>query len=124
MNTAYAFNAYNRSRVTDATPMELVIMLYDGAIDALEKAGAAAETKRITVKLKQVDKALAIIEELSNSLNIEVGGEMALNLSDLYYYMIRELVVANLHNDGEKMRHIARLLRELRESWVEVKGSV
>lgn len=124
VNTAYALSAYRHHKVAEATPIELVIMLYDGAIDALDRAVGAISAEQIPVKLKHIDKTLAIIEELLNALDIEVGGEMAINLCDLYYYMMREITLANLSNDREKLRHVASLLRELRESWVVVKGNV
>ncbi|MBI2877090.1 MAG: flagellar export chaperone FliS [Candidatus Tectomicrobia bacterium] len=122
VTSAYAINAYRKSRAEVTTnPLELVIMLYEGAIESLGKAVMAIDIQNIQMKLKQMDKALAIIEELSNALNFEVGGEIALNLSDLYYYMMRELLLANIHNDKEKIEQVISLLKGLREAWVEIK---
>ncbi len=134
VNTAYAHNAYTQARVrTTDNPVELVIMLYDGAIDFLDKAATAMNMQEINpvrdvslngVKIKYIDKSMAIIEELLNSLNLEAGGEIALNLQQLYLYMTRELVLANVENDINKIKHVINLLKELREAWVQIKNQV
>lgn len=104
-------------------PLELVIMLYDGAIESLEKAAVATTGRQTALKLRYIDKAIAIIDELLNALNPEVGGEVAENLLSLYLYMMQELTLANVQNNAEKMMEIGSLLRQLREGWVSVKGS-
>ncbi len=125
VNAAYARNAYTQTKVTTAyNPVELVIMLYDGAIDFLDKAATAINMREVPIKIKYIDKAIAIIEELLNALNLEVGGEIALNLQNLYLHMMRELVLANAKNDGNKIKHVTNLLKELREAWVQIKGTV
>ncbi|WP_333653745.1 flagellar export chaperone FliS [Dissulfurispira sp.] len=125
VNAAYARNAYTQTKVTTTyNPVELVIMLYDGAIDFLDKAATAMNMREVPIKIKYIDKAIAIIEELLNALNLEVGGEIALNLQNLYLHMMRELVLANAKNDGNRVKHVIGLLRELREAWVRIKNQV
>lgn len=125
VNAAYALNAYTQTKVTTTyNPVELVVMLYDGAIDFLDKAATAINMREVPIKIKYIDKAIAIIEELLNALNLEVGGEIALNLQNLYLHMMRELVLANAKNDGNKIKHVTNLLKELREAWVQIKGTV
>jgi flagellar protein FliS len=125
VNAAYARNAYTQTKVTTAyNPVELIVMLYDGAIEFLDKADTAINMKENQIKIKYIDKSLAIIEELLNSLNLEVGGEIALNLQNLYLHMMRELVLANAKNDGNRVKHVIGLLRELREAWVQIKNQV
>ncbi|KAF0178038.1 MAG: flagellar biosynthetic protein FliS [Nitrospirae bacterium] len=104
-------------------PLELVILLYDGAIESLEKAAVAAAGGQIALKLRFADKAIAIIDELLNSLNPEVGGEVAENLMNLYLYMMREITLANARNDADRMQQVSSLLRQLRESWVSIRGT-
>lgn len=124
VNSSYARNSYTSAKVMSTSdPLELVIMLYDGAIESLEKAAVAVTSQQTAVKIRFVDKSLAIIDELLNSLNPEVGGEVAENLMNLYLYMMRELTLANARNDAEKMLEIGSLLRQLREAWVSVKGT-
>lgn len=125
VNAAYAHNAYTQTKITTAyNPVELVVMLYDGAIDFLDKAATAINMKEVPIKIKYIDKAIAIIEELLNALNLEVGGEIALNLQSLYLHMMKELVLANAKNDGNRVKHVIGLLRELREAWVQIKNQV
>ncbi|MFZ5998494.1 MAG: flagellar export chaperone FliS [Nitrospirota bacterium] len=125
LNAAYAHNAYTQTKVkTTYNPVELVIMLYDGAIEFLDKAITATTKKEIETKIKYIDKTMAIIEELHNALDLEKGGDVARNLQDLYVYMMRELVLANADNDAVKMEHIAGLLKPLREGWVSIRNTV
>jgi len=120
-NTAYALNAYTQSKTAVASPVDLVIMLYDGAIDYLDKAATAVNMKETKEKIKYIDKTVAIIDELLKSLNLEAGGEIATNLQDLYIYMMRELTMANLQNDAEKIKHVESLLRELVSAWRQIR---
>lgn len=125
VNTAHALNAYTQTKVqTTSNPLDLIVMLYDGAIDFLDKASAAINMKETQVKIRYIDKTMAIIDELLHSLNIEAGGDVALNLQDLYVYMMKELLLANLKNDGDKVRQVASLLKELRTAWAGIKDKV
>lgn len=125
VNTAYARNAYTQTKITTTyNPVELVVMLYDGAIDFLDKAATAINMKEVQIKIRYIDKSLAIIEELLSSLNFEVGGEIAITLSELYQYMMKELVLANARNDANKIKHVIGLLKELREAWAQIKNKV
>ena len=120
-NAAYALNAYTQSKAAVASPVDLVIMLYDGAIDYLDKAATAVNMKETKEKIKYIDKTVAIIDELLKSLNLEAGGEIATNLQDLYIYMMRELTMANLQNDAEKIKHVESLMRELVSAWRQIR---
>ncbi|HZX48167.1 MAG: flagellar export chaperone FliS [Thermodesulfovibrio sp. RBG_19FT_COMBO_42_12] len=119
-NVTHALNAYTQAKTSAANPLDLVIMLYDGATDFLNKASTAINMKETQTKIKYIDKTMSIIEELLNSLNIDEGGEVAINLQSLYLYMLRELTIANLHNDAEKVRHIESLFKEIGAAWRQV----
>lgn len=122
MNLAYAQNAYTKVKVkTSTTPLDLVIMLYDGAIEYLQRAIFFLNQNNIEKKIYYISKTIAIIEELLSSLNMEAGGDVAKNLQSLYVYMLKELVIANARNDVEKIRHIEFLLSELRSAWKEIR---
>src|SRR5208283_4641967 len=121
VNTAYALNSYTQARVLGGSPVEMIIMLYDGALEFLTKAATGINLRNLQVKLKYIDRTLAILQELDRSLNFEAGGEVALKLHDLYFYMMTELVLANLKNDCGKLAEISRLLTCLREGWTQVK---
>jgi len=122
VNAAYALNQYCQSKVTTTSnPVELIIMLYDGAIEFLNKAATGIKMKNLHIKIMYIDKTMAILKELDTCLNYEKGGEIAFNLHDLYCYMMKELVLANIDYDADKLMHIRDLLQNLRKGWVEIK---
>ncbi len=115
VSQAYALNSYTQTSVTTAVnSLDLVVMLYNGAIDFLHRASRAIIAKDIRTKLKYIDRALAIIQELDNSLDMEAGGQVSANLRQLYHYMMQELLAANLRNDSDKLKEIISLLENLR----------
>jgi flagellar protein FliS len=122
MNVAYAQNAYtNTKAITSTTPLDLVIMLYDGAIEYLHKTIFYINQGNTERKIYYITKTMAIVEELLSSLNMEEGREIAQGLRDLYIYMLRELTAANARNDIEKIRHLEGLLKELLSAWKQIR---
>lgn len=118
MTYAYAQNAYTKTRVsTSATPLDLVIMLYDGAIEYLQKAIYYINIGNTQSKIEYLSRARAIIEELLSSLDIDIGGELGENLQSLYLYMLIELTKANAKNDITKIEEVEKILVELRTAW-------
>jgi len=99
-------------------------MLYDGAIESLEKAATAMTAQQRANKIRYIDKSLAIIDELLNALNPEVGGEVAENLMHLYLYMMQELTIANAQNNAHKLFEIIELLKQLKSGWTAIRGVV
>jgi flagellar protein FliS len=97
-------------------------MLYDGAIESLEKAATAMTAQQRANKIRYIDKSLAIIDELLNALNPEVGGEVAENLMHLYLYMMQELTIANAQNNANKLFEIIELLKQLKSGWTAIRG--
>lgn len=119
MNGYNGYNKYQQNQVATASPEQILLMLYDGAIRFTKIAIAGIEEKKPEEKMRGISKALAIISEFSNSLNHDIGGKIAEDLDALYGFMIRELSSANLSNDIEKIRTVQKLLLELRETWGE-----
>jgi flagellar protein FliS len=114
------YAVYKEIGINTSQPLKLVIMLYDGAITFLNKSIEYAENKDIKNKNIYANKARDIILELNNSLNLEVGGEMASNLKRLYFFMNRHLFQANLKNDMQGMREVILMLSDLREVWQDI----
>ena len=114
------YAVYKEIGINTSQPLKLVIMLYDGAITYLNKSIEYAENKDIKNKNIYANKARDIILELNNSLNLEVGGEMASNLKRLYFFMNRHLFQANLKNDMQGMREVILMLSDLRDVWQEI----
>lgn len=113
----YQQNQYQQNQIYTATPEQILLMLYDGAIRFTRQAMMAAENGNQAQKLERISKTMAIIVEFSNTLNHEVGGQIAADLDGLYQFMIRELNAARKDDTGEKLKTVERLLVDLRETW-------
>lgn len=105
------------SQKTVATPYKIVQMLLAGALERLAKARVAIEQENFALRGELLSRTLMIIDELRAALDNEEGGEIAVNLNDLYGFMMAEIVTANSENDIERLEAVSRLLREIKESW-------
>jgi flagellar protein FliS len=110
-------NAYRQFSVQGATPLGLVVMLYDGAIAAMHRAITAIESHDIPKKCDQLNRAQAIILQLEGTLNFEVGGEVAQTLKSLYLYARAEMLKANIENSPEILRSLIEKIATVREAW-------
>jgi flagellar protein FliS len=117
---ANAQNSYNSIEVSNSSPIDLVIKLYDGAVNFLSKAVLEIQAGK-RGQNDYINKTVAIIEELLSALKVEVGGDVAVNLRELYVYMLMELTKANANNDTESILKVQRLLRTLMDGWKEVR---
>jgi len=121
---AYA-RTYRANSVLTASPGQLVLMLYDGALKSLAIAREAFsrhedDMSRIEIINVQLQKAQAILYELQSGLNLQQGGEFAQTLNRLYEYHNRRLLEANLRKKVEPVVEVERLIGELREAWAEM----
>lgn len=114
-------NAYRKTSVTTATKEQVLIMLYEGAINHLKRASEACQKNDLAAKGTSVGKAHDIINELSNTLNFEVGGDIAVNLENLYMFMVEQIIQGNMKNDHTKFDQCRKLLENLLEGW---KGAI
>lgn len=123
MNAAnpYARQAetYKKNQIETATPEEILIMLYEGAIRFLLIAKKADEEKNLEKYSKNIIKAQHIIQEFMNSLDLEIGGEMAVNLYRLYDYLHYRLVQGNIKRDVAMLDEVLDHLRKLKGTWEE-----
>lgn len=103
--------------VSTANPVQLVVLLYEGAISAIASAKGEMDRQNVAQKAKLINKAIDIIEGLRNALEFSKGGEIAVSLNDLYLYMVQRLSTANLKNDPELLDEVSRLLTELLGAW-------
>lgn len=115
-------NLYHRvgleTSVSSASPHQLVKLLIDGFFSALVEARGALRAGDIEKKTKAFTRAFRIVDEgLKASLNMDVGGELAQNLSDLYTYISLRLTQANLRNDEAILDECANLMTPVREAW-------
>jgi len=119
MSTNYGANQYKQMSVKTANRGQLLIMLYETAIKNVKKASEAIERKDIPAKGMAIGKAHDIINELANTLDFEVGGDIARNLERLYNFMTETLVKANLENDKQQLETVQKLMETLLSGWRE-----
>lgn len=100
-----------------ADPWELTGMLFGGAIERIAQARHALETGDIARRGERIGKAISIVDELRASLDHEIDPDFAANLDELYDYMQRRLLHANMHRDGAALDEVADLLREIKSGW-------
>lgn len=109
------------SAVMSASPHQLVVLLFDGALSAMKKAVILIEQGDIPGKGQALSKAINIITNgLRAGLNHEAGGDISANLDDLYEYMTRRLLQANLHNDVQAINEVEKLLLNIADAWKEI----
>jgi flagellar secretion chaperone FliS len=112
--------AYRQTHVQSRSPLELIVMLYDGALRFCRETEDAIAKKDLVAKREALNRVFAILSELQGTLNIEQGGETAASLDSLYTYMINRLTEANLQLKVAPVQEVIALLTGLRDAWAAV----
>jgi flagellar protein FliS len=120
MQTAYGARSYVQTQTTAATPLELVVMLYDAGVRTADNAHAAMVAGDIHARRTAMNKLMAIIAELQNTLDVTRGGKLAEDLDNLYTYMTSRLVAAVSDQDPRPIDEVRRLLTTLQEGWRQI----
>jgi len=118
--TANPSATYRQQSVLTATPGQLVVMLYDGALRFLLQASTALRSGDQLGCDAKLRRAEAIVDELHSSLDKDRGGEIASRLEGIYVFCKRHLMEARLERDPAMIEKVSELLAELREAWVEI----
>ena len=113
-----AYSAYATNKIMTASPAELTLMLYEGAIKFCNIAVKAIEDKDIEKAHANIVKAEKIIEEFQATLNFKY--EVAKDFNNVYIYISERLVQANMKKDKEILEEVLTHLRTMRETWKEV----
>lgn len=113
-----AMNAYQRNAIMTATPAELTLMLYDGAIKFCNIALDAMDKKDIQKAHENIKKAEAIITELRASLDRKYP--VWEDFERVYEYIYQQLVAANLAKEKAPLEEALKRIREMRDTWKEV----
>lgn len=103
-----------------ASPVQLVVMLYDGAIRFMEEGKRAMAEKNYEVQNAKLQRAQKIVMELMGSLDFAQGGEVAKNLFNLYEFALNEIIEGNLTDDLKRIDNAQKTMSELREAWVTI----
>lgn len=109
---------YNNSKILTASPAELTLMLYDGAIKFCNIAAIGMEKGDIEKAHKNIVRVQRIIEEFRNTLDRRYP--VAEDFDRVYVYLLRRLLEANIHKDREILEEVLTHLRSMRDTWVEV----
>jgi len=117
------YNQYKQTQISTANQGKLIVMLYDGAIKFLNIALENIEPMRYDVVNTNIIKAQDIITELLLSLNMAEGGEISQNLFSLYMYFKRQLLEANMRKDPEMIKHILKLMKDMRDAWDQISAT-
>lgn len=118
MPTQNPYEQYQKNKVLTATPAEVTLMLYEGAIKFCNIAIMAIEQKELEKAHVNIMKTQRIIEEFRNTLDRKYP--VAEEFDKIYVYVLRRLFEANIHKDKEILEEVNTHLRSLRDTWKEV----
>lgn len=118
MATANAYAQYNNSKVLTASPAELTLMLYEGAIKFCNIALMGIEEKDIPKAHTNIRKAQKIVDYLRETLDMKYP--VAEDFERIYLYLSRRLVEANIKKDPEILNEVLEHFRAVRDNWKEV----
>ncbi len=112
--------AYATTQIQTASGVQVVVLLYDGAISSMKLAQEGMMALNFQDKAKFLDRALRVVGELSASLNMDAGGDVAKDLQRLYEYIQFELTQANLQNEPRRLDGPIRCMSTIREAWQDL----
>jgi flagellar secretion chaperone FliS len=121
--TARGAAAYRQTHVQSSSPLELVVLLYNGLLKHVVALRDAVESKDLVAKRDHLSRALAILAELQSTLNMAEGGDIAKSLDALYSYATDRLTDFNVRGDRAALDEVERLLTPLRDAWTEIAAS-
>ena len=121
MYKASAMNEYKqvgtKVAAETADPHTLIQMLMNGFIEKINLAKFHMNNENLAAKGESISRSISILDGLKVSLDMEKGGEIASNLSSLYDYMQKKLLLSNLNNDISELDEVISLMNEIREGW-------
>lgn len=123
MTSQRGLSTYQQNQVQSRTPLELVVMMYDGALKFLQQTRNAIERGDIRARRDASTRALTIVSELQSTLDLKRGGDIARQLDELYAYVNGRILQAAADNAVAPVDEATRVLQILRESWVVIAGT-
>lgn len=116
-----AANEYTRQAVLTASPVKLVVLMYEGALRFMEQARVHMRRNAVAACGQSINKAYGVVSELRLSLDAEAAGPagrpIAQGLERLYNYVLDELVNANVERSEARLDHAVAVMRTLKEGW-------
>jgi flagellar protein FliS len=120
MNAKQNQLAYQEAAVRNASPIDLVIMLYDILARDLHAAIEAMEAGNIELRSSKLKHGFLALQQLEGSLNLDEGGELATNMSRFYSMLRGQIMLAQVKQDPAVLKELVQLLFSVREAWVEL----
>ena len=119
-----AQDAYLETKIMSADPVELIGLLYQTGVSAVQEARRHLASGAIMERSKAITKATGVLSQLTVSLDHERGGELSRRLARLYEYMLRSLCEAHYQQRDEPLAEVLSLLATLAEGWEGVRTAV
>ena len=119
----HALDSYRQTQVQASSPLEQVVLLYDGALRFMGEARNAVERRDIASRRVAINRALAIVGELRGTLDLERGGDIASSLLRLYGYVQDRLMDAVIHHDVRGIDDAMKVVTTLRDAWRTIASS-
>ncbi|MDH3768329.1 MAG: flagellar export chaperone FliS [Gammaproteobacteria bacterium] len=110
--------------VAASDPHQLILLLMNGALDAIAVAKGHMRRREVAEKGTNISRAISIIDGLRGSLDHEIGGDLVVNLDELYRYMGQRLLQANIKDNADWLDEVSGLLREIKEAWEQIPPEV
>ncbi len=108
---------YQVNDISTASQAQLILMLYDGAIQAVNRAIECMGRKDVAEQSRHILKAQDIINELSLALDMKQGGEVSKTLEQLYQFVLNQLIQANITLEPIYLESVIKVLSPLRDAW-------
>lgn len=112
-------NQYLANSVNAASPEQLMLMLYDGAIRFISLSIQAIENGQIDKRAYYINKTTAIVSEFAATLDHSMDPKLAEDLDALYSYMLKRMLDANLKNETAPLIEVRKMLSDLRATWTQ-----
>ena len=116
-------HSYQVNDISTSNQGQLILMLYDGALQAVNQSIQCMSRKEIAEQSRHILKAQDIINELSSALDMKLGGEVAKTLEQLYQFVLNQLIQANITSDTLYLESIIKVLTPLRDAWSRINAA-
>lgn len=120
MSPQTSLRSYQINDISTSSPGQLVLMMYDGALQAVNQAIHCMAGKDIAGQSKYILKAQDIVNELSLALDMKQGGQVSKTLEQLYQFVLNQLIQANIKSDTMYLESVIKVLTPLREAWSRI----
>lgn len=120
MSPQTGLHSYQTNDISTSSQSQLILMMYDGALQAVNQSIQCMDQKDVAGQSKHILKTQDIINELSLALDMKQGGEVSKTLEQLYQFILNQLIQANITSDKMYLESVIKVLSPLREAWSRI----